>query len=263
MKNKSADITEDDLEKSLQDLERLAKSGADSEVEEEEEAEEEESEEGALSKSTKDEEAEEEESEADESEEEEEEEETEKSHGKAGRLKRKKAAEDDEDGEEETEKSLHAASMEKDETVEKAVEVSDFLKSFVGAMGAEIDMIDARLEKSFGEQNGTNVLLIKALGNLSKQVSAIAEKVGAISDAPAAAPKSVRAGGVKVLEKGLGKGAAPTVTDPNDLRKSILVALEGLVKKGEVPASSLIKFESTNEISVEDRQRALMALGVK
>ena len=165
------------------------------------------------------------------------------------------------DEEEEAEKSLSGESdlvksFEEDGNLKKAIDVSDFLKSLVGKTTDSIGAMDDRLEKSFGKIFELSTMQNAVIKSLALQVDGLSKSLGELRGVPAGMPRSA---GVSPVHRGAGdlnksQGSQP---DPQFLRKSILSKMGTAVQKGELDAMSLIKFETTGEISAEDQARFL------
>lgn len=273
---KNVVATEDDLVKALTELENLAKS--DSESSEEDSAEETKTDEATDSAEESSDEAEEtskeegsedaeETSEEEEALEESDEEETvEKAvHKKAMHKGKKKAMhkadededddeEDEEEDEEEEEKEKSLA--DKNETIRKAVEVSDFLSELVGETSKALNGFEKSLEDVGGFQESAFSVLAKSVKQMISKQDEILERIEALENQPAGMRKSKATAGVKALEKGGGK-VADEEKNPAELQKSVLSGLEILAQKGEIPAAEVIKFEATGECRPDLKKKAL------
>jgi len=167
---------------------------------------------------------------------------------------KKKDMEKAKDKDDEDVKKSLADHAHEDDTVRGGLEVSSFLTGWSNAVSKSLDSVEGRLRKSITQsaerQQGFNSELAKAIGDLGNAVSAIVQRVEQMESQPAGAPKSVMGGQVQVVEKSLG-GAAPGIESLN--KSQISVAMESLVKSGELDPFEVLRFDSSGVMRPEVR----------
>lgn len=149
-----------------------------------------------------------------------------------------------------------AKSMDGNETVQNALEVSDFLREQNEALSKALGVLAEHIEKSDATQGGFNLLLSKAVSQIGRNVEAMSVRLGVIETQPAHGPKSK---GVQPINKSF--AGRPGGEDGADLNKSqIMGAMTELCEKsydanqdgmvgGVNMKNEVIKFEVSNKIS--------------
>lgn len=171
--------------------------------------------------------------------------------------------EEDKKEEEEEEKSF-TGNFEQDETLEKAIEVSDFLSALVdqtensiAALGATV----ARLEKSMTKFDEFQITALKEVGNVVKssgesltaKLDGFDKRLEVMENMPARGAKSIIKS-AQVIEKSFA-GGGETGIDALPKRK-VLDMMEKAVGKGKLQDSKLFAYESANILS-EDTKNIL------
>lgn len=147
------------------------------------------------------------------------------------------------------------------DTIQKALDVSDYLQEQHTALVKSLETLGSHLEKSDKRQHDFNLLLAKAVGDIGGLMKSLVERVAQIETAPARAPKS-KLGPQNVVQKSFA-GAAPADGEGAQLTKSqIMDGMESLLQKsekdghggrleatGESILHAISKYESTNFIS--------------
>jgi len=149
--------------------------------------------------------------------------------------------------------------LETNEPMQKALDVSEYLQEqhteLVKSLGAVADHVEA----SDARQHEFNLVLAKAVADVGNLVKAVAEQLNIIGDQPAHAPKSRGVRGGQVIQKSFA-GSAPA---EDQLSKSqILDTMEQmhvdslekgehgrLNGEGEDILNAISKYESFNQIS--------------
>lgn len=162
--------------------------------------------------------------------------------------------EKDEKEEEEEEKSF-TGNFEQDETLEKAIEVSDFLSALVdqtensiAALGATV----ARLEKSMTKFDEFQITALKEVGNVVKssgdaltaKLDGFDKRLEVIESMPARGAKSIIKS-AQVIEKSFASGDDKSGIDALPKRK-VLDLMEKAVGEGKLQDSKLFAYESAN-----------------
>ena len=165
----------------------------------------------------------------------------------------KEEEEEDEKEEEEEEKSF-TGNFEQDETLEKAIEVSDFLSALVdqtensiAALGATV----ARLEKSMTKFDGGQIEVLK---NVGTKLDTLSKRLEVIENAPARGAKSIIKS-AQVIEKSFAGGEVGGGIDALPKRK-VLDLMEKAVGEGKLQDSKLFAYESAN-ILTDDTKNIL------
>ena len=164
-------------------------------------------------------------------------------------IKARKAPEE----EEEDEKSV-TGNFEEDETIAKAIEVSDFLAALVDQSEASAELVAERVSSLAKSISKFDEKLISSLGEISKIIKGftdsmnekfgkVDERLARIEKTPVQAVKSVVKGGT-VLEKSFGGtgGAQPEGIDALPKRQ-VVELLEKAVGEGKVQDSILFSYE--------------------
>jgi hypothetical protein len=160
-----------------------------------------------------------------------------------------KAADCDDDDDKDDKKNPFAKSLEGNEDVAKGLEVSSFLSGWADVQGAALNGVEARLTKSLqgahGEQREYNTELAKSIVGLAEVLTLQSQRIEQLESTPARGPKSATA-----VEKSFGEGGAPQGEE--QLSKSqVLDAMTQMVVSGELSATEVVKFESTNALTPE------------
>lgn len=149
-------------------------------------------------------------------------------------------------------------SMEPDEHLQKALDVSDFLSSNHDQNVKVVKMLAETIEKSDNRQHEFNLLLAKSLATFGNLVKSMDQRLEGIEGQPVRGPKSQQA-------KPLSKGFAGTPPPENHMSKSEVISiLENLVEKsceagqaGVVDGVDLVKEISKSEMMGQISQQAL------
>lgn len=144
------------------------------------------------------------------------------------------------------------------EPLQKALDVSEYLEAQHDAITASLSELAKAMDSSDQRQHEFNLVFAKAFHQVGELVKGMSERLGVIEHQPARAPKSkgIPANSApEVVQKSFagGEGAPPE----GQLSKSeILDGLEGLMKScngtaacGEDIVHATAKYESCNEIS--------------
>lgn len=162
-------------------------------------------------------------------------------------------------------------SMRENESVQKAIDVSDYLTAqhveLVKALAAVADSVEA-VKKS---QQEFNLMLAKAHVDTGNVVKSMAERFESFADEPVRAPKSagVAHGNVRPLNKSFGAPSANgeelekadvlrTLTQMNE--ESWRLGKGGRTADNEDLSKAVAKFESTRELSAGLRQEVVRRL---
>lgn len=113
--------------------------------------------------------------------------------------------------------------LEENDTLQKALDVSDFLQEQHAELVKSLGTLAGYLEKSDSRQHEFNLILAKAVADEGRLIKGIAERLSVIEDQPARGPKS-RGVTASPLEKSFAGVSAPGM---DQLGKS--EALDGLV----------------------------------
>lgn len=165
--------------------------------------------------------------------------------------------EEEEEKEEEEEEKSFTGNFDQDETLEKAIEVSDFLSALVDqtensitALGATV----ARLEKSMSRIDEGQIAVLKEIGNvvkssvdtLSTKLDGLDKRLGVIESTPLRGAKSITKS-AQVIEKSFAGGGAEGI-DALPKRR-VLELMEKAVTEGKLQDSKLFAYESNNIIT--------------
>ncbi len=155
-------------------------------------------------------------------------------------------------------------SMSDNENMQKAFEVSDFLREQHEELTKSLSTLADYQESSEARQHEFNLALARTVSDTGKLVKAMSERLGVIARQPSREPKSIRTPKDQVLHKSFedGQGGEPAGDSPQNLsRGSILKGLEGMMVKsmgagrdglsdcGEDISLSVATFEQTSQIS--------------
>lgn len=111
--------------------------------------------------------------------------------------------------------------------IQQALDVSEYLQENHTELTKSLDKLADAIEKSGNAQHGFNLILAKAVAETGRGVVAIQERLGLIERQPARKPKAVRSP-AQAMEKGFG-GREP---DGEQLSKGdVLDALEEMLQK--------------------------------
>lgn len=161
--------------------------------------------------------------------------------------------------------------LSENETVQKGVEVSDFLAEFAKSFGQGMGYLEGRitqnvvghvlgaLQQFASEQGEFNKSLAEAVVNIGHGLAGYIQQDAARSEEPAGPPKSQLRqvpGQVQVLQKSQGGNAF------GDMSKSqVLDRMTDLVEKGGLNPLEVVKFESTGEMSPGVEQKLRKSMG--
>jgi len=155
------------------------------------------------------------------------------------------AEDKEEEKEEEAEEKSFTGNFQEDETLEKAIEVSDFLSALVdqtensiAAIGATV----ARLEKSITRFDGGQIEVLKTVGT---KLDDLSKRLEVIENMPARGAKSI-VKSAQVIEKSF--DGTPAGIDALPKRK-VLDLMEKAVGEGKLQDSKLFAYESANIIT--------------
>ncbi len=158
--------------------------------------------------------------------------------------------EKEEEKEEEEEEKSFTGNFGEDETLEKAIEVSDFLSALVdqtensiAALGATV----ARIEKSLTNASTGSIEVLKAVGN---KLDTLSKRLETIENQPARPAKSIVK--AQVIEKSFAGGGEKQGVDALPKRK-VLDLMEKAITDGKLQDNKLFAYESSNIISDETK----------
>lgn len=187
-------------------------------------------------------------------------------------IKAKKVEDEDEDEDEEEElEESFTDNFDDDETIEKAIEVSDFLKALVEesatsleAMGKEV----SRLKKSADEFDTKHIDALKQFSEVIKgfgtkmdeKFAAIDKRLEVIEQTPIAKAKSITK--AAVLEKSFTGQAGATEFDQLP-RRQVVGLLEKAVGDGKIDANVLFSFEANQQYPLSEGQKEILKSYVK
>jgi hypothetical protein len=203
----------------------------------------------------------------------EEEEDEEKAKGK--RRPPPKKEEEEEEEEEGIKGKLFGKSftdvLSENETVQKGVEVSDFLAEFAKSFGHGLAHLEARvtervignvmsgLQQFASEQGEFNKSLAEAVVNIGHGLAGYIQQDAARSEEPAGPPKSqlrTMPGKVQVLEKSQTGSAFEGMN-----KAQLLDRMTDMVEKGGLNPLEVVKYESTGEMSPGVEQKLRKSMG--
>jgi len=153
------------------------------------------------------------------------------------------------------------------ETLQKALDVSDYLSEQHSELCKSLDLVGEVIEKSDKRQHEFNLVLAKTVVDTGNLVKSIAEKLNIIASQPARAPKSL---GAQPMEKSFA-GTPPSdmqlnqtqILDGMDMlmEKSMSTGQNGLTEDGEDILKSISKYEQTHQItrSMLERVKGVIA----
>lgn len=146
-------------------------------------------------------------------------------------------------------KSLEEAASE-NEDVAKGLEVSSFLSGWADVHGEALRGVEARIEKSLqaahGEQREYNAELAKSVAGLAEVLTLQAQRIEQLESTPARAPKSAQA-----IDKSFGAGGVAEPQAEQLSKSQVLDTMTRMVESGDLSATEVVKFESTNVLTPE------------
>lgn len=161
--------------------------------------------------------------------------------------------------------------LSENETVQKGVEVSDFLAEFAKSFGQGVGYLEERitqnvvghvlgaLQQFAGEQGEFNKSLAEAVVNIGHGLAGYIQQDAARSEEPAGPPKSQLrqgSGQVQVLQKSQGGSAFEGMS-----KAQVLDSMTNLVEKGGLNPLEVVKYESTGEMSPGVEQKLRKSMG--
>lgn len=159
--------------------------------------------------------------------------------------------EKEEEKEEEEEEKSFTGNFDQDETLEKAIEVSDFLSALVdqtensiAALGTSV----ARLEKSMTKFDEGQISALKEIG---KSLDTLSKRLEVIEQTPVRGAKSV-VKSAQVIEKSFA-GQEDRGVDGLPKRK-VLDLMEKAVGEGKLQDSKLFAYESANILTDDTKE---------
>ena len=153
-------------------------------------------------------------------------------------------------------------SMEQNEELAKALDVSDYLQEQHTELVKSLRAVGEKIRESDNRHHEFGLVLARAVHDIGSMVKSLAEQVDAMGSAPARAPKSlgVRTRSSQVMQKSFANG--PSGDESEQLTKSdVLTALDGLMQDsmqkgnpgatpfGEDITLAVAKYEQTHQIS--------------
>jgi hypothetical protein len=151
-----------------------------------------------------------------------------------------------------------AKSMTSNDSVQKALDVSDYLREQHGELVKSLGVLADYQEQSDSRQHEFNLVLAKAVSDTGQMVKAMSERLGVIASQPARGPKSKMAPG-QVLQKSFGGETQPEgeqldksqVLDALDTMHvdSLSKGMDGRSAGGEDILRAIAKYENSNMLS--------------
>jgi hypothetical protein len=144
------------------------------------------------------------------------------------------------------------------DTLQKALDVSDFLQEQHSELIKSLGVLAEALEKSDSRQHEFNLVLARAVSGIGQLTKSLGERVGVIEAQPARGPKSRGVAGAQPLEKSfVGANAQGTqlskaaVLDEleNMVQESMQKSLGGMTEDGFDLVTASSKYEQFNLIS--------------
>lgn len=151
-------------------------------------------------------------------------------------------------------------SMSENETLQKALDVSDYLQEQHTELVKSLRRVGDEIQKSDHRRHEFNLILAKAVKDIGEMVKSLSETVGVMAGQPVRAPKSagITTKPSQVLQKSFA-GQPPVgdtltksqVLDALDslMEKSMAAGMSGATDFGEDIAMAVAKYEQTNMIS--------------
>ena len=144
-------------------------------------------------------------------------------------------------------------SIKTNETISKALDVSDYLEAQHGELVKALSDVGDRVEASDTRQHEFNLVLAKAIVETGKLVKAMSTRLGVITQQPAHAPKSRGVSGVVPLHKSFAGGPAEDQLSKSmilgTMEKMAMASPDGIAPCGEDLAIAVAKYEQTNMVS--------------
>lgn len=176
--------------------------------------------------------------------------------------------EDDDDGDEDVEKSFADSAIEGSETIEKAIEVSDFLGDLVDQVGFALDSIKKSIETRMDSMEKSLSGVMAFNGELAKSLKTsftemdrgITQNMGEMDklaksfDTLADAPQGRKS--LTTFSKSFGESETSAPTTKKDVLKMMDQALEKSIDG--ITAMDIVRYDSTGELS----PKAAKALGM-
>jgi len=146
------------------------------------------------------------------------------------------------------------------ESFQKALDVSEYLEAQHTALTSSLTELAKAMDASDQRQHEFNLVFAKAFHQVGELVKGMSERLGVIERQPARAPKSkgIPAASAGVVQKSFANAEAPTgdlskgeILDglENMMRKSVDAGSNGMARCGEDILQATAKFEQTNQIS--------------
>lgn len=161
-----------------------------------------------------------------------------------------KACDEDDKDDDDKKKNPFAKSLEANEDVAKGLEVSSFLSGWADVQGETLKGVEARLTKSLasahGEQREYNTELAKSIVGLAEVLTLQSQRIEQLESTPARGPKSATA-----VDKSFGAGGAEPQGDEQLSKSQVLSTMTQMVESGDLSATEVVKFESTNALTPE------------
>jgi hypothetical protein len=165
-----------------------------------------------------------------------------------------KACDDKDDDDKDDKKNPFAKSLEDaasdNEDVAKGLEVSSFLSGWAGVQSEALSGVESRIAKSIQgahtEQRSYNAELAKSIVGLAEVLTLQSQRIEQLESTPARAPKSATA-----VEKSFGSGGDSPQGEEQLSKSQVLDTMTRMVESGELSATEVVKFESTNTLSPE------------
>lgn len=169
--------------------------------------------------------------------------------------------EEEEEKEEEEEEKSYSGNFGENETLEKAIEVSDFLQALVDETETSIDAIGksvvfmAKSQEKFATQY---IDTLKKLNeSLTKSFASFDERLKKIEETPVAtAPKSIRKA-AEPIQKSFASGASPEGIDALNKRQ-ITELMEKAVADGKIRDTVLFSFEGSPTFQLADETKEIL-----
>jgi len=148
--------------------------------------------------------------------------------------------------------------LNENDTLQKALDVSDFLQEQHSELIKSLTTLADALEKSDARQHEFNLVLARAVSGIGQLTKGLGERVGVIETQPARGPKSRGVTGAQPLEKGF-VGGAPQGSElsksavldelENMVQESMTKSLGGMTEEGIDLVTASSKYEQFNLIS--------------
>lgn len=150
-------------------------------------------------------------------------------------------------------------SLSENDTLQKALDVSDFLQEQHNELVKSLTTLADHIEKSDSRQHEFNLVLARAVAGIGQLTKSLGERVGAVESQPARLPKSRGISGAQPLEKSFaGSPATPSgqlskgeVLDELEtmVQESMQKSLGGMTEDGVDLVTASSKYEQFNLIS--------------